>query len=219
PLWFLNGGIEGSTLPAFIFLMSLGILLIHKKYYPLYMLIVILSVAALFLLERYYPNFVIPYKDTSSKHLDILTSGLIVIFIMGLLVTYFKRGYDIEHHELIKSKKALEDSQQHFINARQEAEAATVAKSKFLANMSHEIRTPLNGIIGSTELLLQDDLTEPQKELIHTMQESSSLLLEIIHDILDISKIEADKLDLKICDFCLTQTIKTVIAKMDHCVR
>lgn len=212
PIWFLNGGIEGSTLPVFIFLMSLGLLMIKRKNYPLFMMVVMLSVSGLYLLEGLYPALVVHYKDSETKHLDILSSALIVIFIMGLLITYFKRSYDTEHKELIKNKKQLEDAQEHYIKAKQEAEAATLAKSQFLANMSHEIRTPLNGIIGTTELLLQGDLTRPQKELIQTMQESSNLLLEIIHDILDISKIEADKIDLKVSDFCLADTIKTVIA-------
>jgi signal transduction histidine kinase/CheY-like chemotaxis protein len=212
PVWFYSGGIEGSTLAVFIFLMSLGLLLVQKKNYVVFMITVLFSVTGLFLLEDTFPNLVVPYNNQETKHLDILASGLVILFIMGLLVTYFKRSYDIEHKELIKNKKQLEDSQEHYIKARQAAEAATLAKSQFLANMSHEIRTPLNGIIGTTELLLQDRLTTSQKELIQTMQESSNLLLEIIHDILDISKIEADKIDLKISDFCLANTIKTVIA-------
>jgi signal transduction histidine kinase/ActR/RegA family two-component response regulator len=212
PVWFLNGGIEGSTLPIFILLMSLGLLLVNKKNYFVYILIVMSSVSALYIMEDFYPALLTSYKNDETKHLDILTSGLVVICIMGLLVTFFKRSYDIEHRELIRNKKQLEDAQQHYINAKQEAEAATLAKSKFLANMSHEIRTPLNGIIGTTELLLQDNLTLHQQELIKTMQESSNLLLDIIHDILDISKIEAEKLDLKISDFCLSNTIKTVRA-------
>ncbi len=211
PIWFLNGGVKGSTLQVFIFLMSLGLLLIKRQGYYFYMATVMSSVIILFLLEQVYPNLVSGYNASAGKNVDLLCSALIVMFIMGLLIKYFKTSYDVEHRELIKSKKELENSQQHFIKAKQEAETATIAKSKFLANMSHEIRTPLNGIIGTTELLLQDNLSESQKELIYTMQDSSNLLLEIIHDILDISKIEADKLDLKISDFCLRQTINTVI--------
>ena len=110
--------------------------------------------------------------------------------------------------ELIATTVKLEKTVEELNNARVIAEEATKAKSSFLANMSHEIRTPLNGIIGMAELILMDELPELQRERLIDLKSSSESLLEIINEILDISKIEADKLELECDIFSLRRMIE-----------
>jgi PAS domain S-box-containing protein len=94
--------------------------------------------------------------------------------------------------------------------AREQALAASKAKSSFLANMSHEIRTPLNAIVGITDLMFDTGLSPQQKDYVGTIQESSKSLLAIVNDILDFSKIEAGRIELEVSDFELQKVIDGV---------
>jgi signal transduction histidine kinase/DNA-binding response OmpR family regulator len=100
--------------------------------------------------------------------------------------------------------------QEALTTAREAAEAANRAKSAFLANMSHEIRTPMNGVVGMAELLCDTTLTEEQRLFAETIRSSGEALLVIINDILDYSKIEAERLTLHPEPFDLERTIHEV---------
>ena len=95
--------------------------------------------------------------------------------------------------------------------AKESAEDASRAKSQFLANMSHEIRTPMNGLMGMLDLLSETDLTKRQSHFAETARRSSEDLLRIINDILDLSKIEAGKLELERSDFDLRDAVEETV--------
>jgi PAS domain S-box-containing protein len=112
-------------------------------------------------------------------------------------------GLMIDIHDEKQQELAL-------LEAKKQAEAATVAKSNFLASMSHEIRTPLNGILGMTQVLQAENLTDAQKEHLNVISESGQTLMALLNDVLDISKIEAGKLEIAYIDGDLELTIDRV---------
>nr|CRH05758.1 putative Histidine kinase with Pas 3 domain, PAS 4 domain, HisKA domain, HATPase domain and Response reg domain [Candidatus Magnetococcus massalia] len=108
----------------------------------------------------------------------------------------------VESHRDITQRHLLEQTLQQ---AMRDAEAANRAKSAFLATMSHDIRTPMNAVLGMTELLQEEPLTQEQKRFVQTIHRAGGALLSLINDILDLSKIEAGELTLESLNFSLTE--------------
>lgn len=104
--------------------------------------------------------------------------------------------------EIKKKERELEE-------AKTKAEAASEAKSSFLSSMSHEIRTPLNGVMGFTGLLMETDLSESQAQYVHLIKTSGTTLTRLLNDILDLHRIESDKLFLEMIPFHIRESISS----------
>jgi len=113
--------------------------------------------------------------------------------------------------ELLQYAHEIERKNRDLAQAVQVSQEATKLKSQFLANVSHEIRTPMNGVLGMTELLLDSELTVEQRDYAETAFRSAEALLDIIDSILDLSKIEAGKLQLEAVDFSPAEVLHDVL--------
>lgn len=116
---------------------------------------------------------------------------------------------DITFRKVVKKEKL--ELMESLLQAKAEADKANAAKSDFLINMSHEIRTPMNTILGLIDVLAEMPLQNEQHELINTIKKSGNLLVEIINNVLDLSKIEAGLLELGSEPFELRNTIDTIV--------
>jgi signal transduction histidine kinase/CheY-like chemotaxis protein len=147
---------------------------------------------------------------------SIRSKDLSTAYDTDQFILYQKEGNEVV---LYKKEYPYFENDQEFIlsafiditsleKARKYEAAANTAKSEFLAKMSHEIRTPMNGIIGMTDALNHENLTKEQTEYVDIVKRSADLLLNIINDILDYSKIEAGKMQLEEIPFLLSEEIK-----------
>ncbi|MBD9478953.1 ATP-binding protein [Pseudoxanthomonas sp. PXM02] len=149
--------------------------------------------------------------------------------LVSALVSAWHSRSEARRHTGVQARAAMAESErdglqrdlqrhdrleQELMRAKQAAESAAMAKGEFLATMSHEIRTPLNGIVPMLEMLSRAPLAPDQREMLTTATASSHQLLRIVDDILDYSKLEANKLDLEITGFNLRELLDGVLQLM-----
>ena len=155
----------------------------------------------------------LPFHDfryeyvVESRMVMLSLSGLPVLDEHGMFQGYRGSARDI-------SAELRSAAQERY--ARVAAERANEAKSRFLANMSHEIRTPMNGVLGMVQILRDSGLNESQRRMCEIISQSGAGLLQLLNDILDLSKLEAGKIELEAVACCLTDVVEGVLSLMRH---
>lgn len=201
--WFPAGGIT-TAIPTFLGLVYLaGLLVLPLKDYLIFIIITFGMVLGLIIYEINDPSMAAPYQSDALLTQDIAIATLTSLAIMGVCLYIFKRTY-IDDRRLLRQKNLELEKE------KQRAESTDQAKTTFLATISHEMRTPLNGIVGMTELLAKTNVDKEQEELIESLNYSSNILHGLISNVLDITTIEAGKLELSMGSFSLAEELTAV---------
>jgi signal transduction histidine kinase/CheY-like chemotaxis protein/HPt (histidine-containing phosphotransfer) domain-containing protein len=174
-IFFTNGGVDSGMAGYFVLTLVLIFFLLRGRGCVFMTLLHIVILISCYMVGRAYPGMVIFFKNDFPRYVDIIQTILVSGILIGMLVKYQNRIYE---------------------NEKLRAEAATRAKAEFLANVSHEIRTPLNAIIGLGELELGKELPGETHINLEKMHSSGMILLHIINDLLDVSKIESGRFEL-----------------------
>ncbi|MFN3511961.1 MAG: ATP-binding protein [Phenylobacterium sp.] len=166
---------------------------------------------ALFLARGLASRVIAPVQKLSEAMHEVAASGRFEPVEVQAHDALFRSLSDSFNHLLEKldeRERALQRTLGELVEARDAANAANVLKSQFLANMSHEIRTPLNGVLAMAEVMSMGELAPVQRERLDVIRQSGGLLLAVLNDVLDLSKIEAGKLTLLVDDFDLEAVVE-----------
>jgi len=201
--WFMNGGTLGSAGYYFFAALLYPLTFFRGPARWIMFLVLMADNSALPVVEYYFPSLVIPFHTPQDRLIDLATGLPFSCIACALLFWVVITNYDKESAKASKEIAERKRYEEELLNARKAADNANLAKSQFLANMSHELRTPMNGVIGGAQLLGMTELGAEQKECLDYIRSSSETLLAIINDVLDLSKIEAGKIELEHAPFSL----------------
>ena len=186
--WPLNYGSSGPVLYLFVVVQSFVIIFFRKWEKFIFTLAIFINVSLLFLIEYYYRDVFGHYETELARLVDVYWGMLIDLSLCIVLLSIALGFYKKE---------------------KEKAQRADNLKSSFLANMSHEIRTPMNAIVGFSQLLRDSEISDTQKKYAEIISDNSYHLLKLIDDIIDISKIEANQIQITKEDFSLRELFES----------
>ena len=202
--WLPGGGITGAIIQFIILIFISGLLVLPIRAYLVFILLTSVIVIGFAIYEYFNPTAAVPYSNEIHRIRDISIASIISIIVLGFSLFTFKRSYVRDRESLNKAIKEIQVE-------KVKAESADKAKSQFLATVSHEMRTPLNGIVGISELLSETDLNPEQVEMVKNLSYSSNMLHSLISDVLDLTTIEDENLELNENVFQLESEISDIL--------
>ena len=197
-VFFTSGGVYGGSPIWFVFAMLFTSMLIRGRMRIVLLCSQLIVAAVCYYIGYRYPQVVIPHKELEF-YMDSLASLVVVSLIMTLMITF-------QVYLLRRDNETVEKQ-------KEEIDELNKAQNRFFSSMSHEIRTPINTIIGLNEMILREDVSEEVEEDAKSIQAASKMLLSLINDILDMSKIQSGQMQLNPVNYSTAEMI-TEVASM-----
>ncbi len=180
-VFFTGGGIYGGVPEWFVLCFIYISITLEGRRKAAFFVLCTIETLVCYYIAYFYPELVLP-NTTAQAYFDSARSVIVAGFLTGVLLLFQNHLYEEEKKLTIQQKKEIEELNQ--------------AENHFFSSMSHEIRTPINTIIGLNEMILRGDISEDVAENARNIQGASKMLLTLINDILDLSKIKSGKMDI-----------------------
>ena len=181
-VFFTGGGIESGSSLWYMLCLFTTFCLLEGKMLWIGLSVSYACMVVIYRLAYRYPEYIIPIENSWKTYLDVMNALVLVTSICGFFVLFQNKIRRKEQDKVIEQSREIERLYQ--------------TKNRFFANMSHEIRTPINTIIGLNEMILREDVSPEIAENATHIQEASRMLLALINDVLDISKLESGKMEI-----------------------
>ncbi len=194
--FFTSGGIFGGTPIWCIFVTIYIEMILVGKLRLVFFALEALVVCICWGIQYFYPEIIIPHSDVAALN-DSLGSLLIVSIITSVLINFQAALYKRENKQVLEQKKQIEELNE--------------SQNRFFSTMSHEIRTPINTIIGFNEMILRENVSAEINEDADNIKAASSMLLHLINDILDVSKLESGKMNLDVRAYSMGEMLSDIV--------